>query len=148
MRKSITWLLGIGLLFSSLPLFSESNDAVEKTLQTTEQSLWQAWKDHNMKTFDSYLPENAINIVGGGMSSNKAEIMKELASPCEVNSFSLSNFKYMWLGKDAVLVIYDATQDATCGGKKIPDKVVASSLWQKKGGKWVSPFHQETTAGM
>jgi hypothetical protein len=148
MRTSITWLLGIGLLFSSVPLFSESNDAVEKTLQSTEQSLWQAWKDHNMKAFDPYLPDNAVNIVGGGMTSNKAEIMKEMANPCDVNSFSLSNFKYMWLDKDAVIMTYDATQEGSCGGQKLPAKVIASSVWQKKGGKWVTPFHQETAAGM
>jgi hypothetical protein len=48
-----------------------------------------------------------------------------------------------------VLMTYKANQDGTCGGTKIPSKVIASSIWQKQGGKWVSPFHQETvTSGM
>lgn len=55
-------------------------------------------------------------------------------------------FSYLWLDKDTVLMTYTATQDATCSGKKQTGKVIASSLWQKKDGKWVSPFHQETAA--
>jgi hypothetical protein len=51
----------------------------------------------------------------------------------------------MWLDSDAVVMTYTATQDATCNGKKQPDKVIATSIWQKKNGKWMSPFHQETT---
>jgi hypothetical protein len=52
----------------------------------------------------------------------------------------------MWLNKDAVIMRYTATTDATCGGKKYPEKVWASSVWQNKAGTWVSPYHQETAA--
>jgi hypothetical protein len=68
------------------------------------------------------------------------------ADNCAVASFSLSDFAYMWLDKDTVLMTYKANQDGTCGGKKIAPKVIASSIWQRQGGKWVSPFHQETIA--
>jgi hypothetical protein len=64
-----------------------------------------------------------------------------------VNSFSLSDFSYMWLDKGTVVMTYAATQDATCDGKKQAGKVFATSIWQKKGSKWLSPFHQETEAG-
>jgi hypothetical protein len=67
-------------------------------------------------------------------------------SPRGVKGFSLSNFTYLWLNNDMVLMTYTATQDATCSGKKQAGKVIATSLWQKKNGKWLSPFHQETDA--
>lgn len=50
----------------------------------------------------------------------------------------------VWLDKDTVMMTYNATQAGTCGGKEIPGKVIESSLWQKKSGRWVSPCHQET----
>lgn len=53
----------------------------------------------------------------------------------------------MWLDKDTMLMTYTAAQDATCSGKKQSGKVIAASVWQKKNGKWVSPFHQATDAG-
>lgn len=147
MRRCVIAVLGFALLVSALPMFAESNADVEKALQTKEQAGWQAWKDHDQKTFDEIIPEDAINIVGGNVQKGKPAIVKDAFDPgCQVASFSLSNFSYMWLDKDTVLMTYDAMQDATCGGQKVPGKVYASSIWQKKGGKWMSPFHQETPA--
>ena len=81
------------------------------------------------------------------MARGKQQALNSLAgTDCTVNSFSLSDFSYLWLDKDTVIMTYTATQDATCSGKKQAGKVIAASVWQKQGGKWVSPFHQETTA--
>ena len=147
MRRIAVALLGLAVLLSTAPLYAESNTDVEKALQAKEQSGWQAWKDHDKKAFEEMIPEDAINIAGGTMDKGKQQIMKDAFDPgCQVASFSLSNFAYMWLDKDTVLMTYDAMQDATCGGQKVPGKVWASSIWQKKGGKWMSPFHQETAA--
>jgi hypothetical protein len=147
MRRCVIAVLGLGLLISAVPLFAESNAAVERALQSKEQAGWQAWKDHDQKAFEEMIPQDAINIAGGNMDKGKQQIMKSAFEPgCQVASFSLSNFSYMWLDKDTVLMTYDAMQDATCGGQKVPGKVYASSVWQKKGGKWWSPFHQETAA--
>ncbi len=147
MRRIVIAALGLAVLLSAMPLFAESNADVEKALQAKEQSGWQAWKDHDKKAFEMLIPDDAINIAGGSMDKGKQNIMKSAFEPgCQVASFSLSNFSYMWLDKDTVLMTYDAMQDGTCGGNKIPGKVWASSIWQKKGGKWISPFHQETAA--
>lgn len=147
MRKIAIAALGFALLVSGAQLFAESASDTEKMLQTKEQSGWQAWKDHDMKPFEEMIPENSINIAGGAVDKGKQQIIKGATDPgCKVNSFSLTDFSYIWLDKDTVIMTYNAAQDATCGGKKIPDKVVASSVWQRKGGKWVSPFHQETPA--
>lgn len=148
-RKSVVSMLSFALLLSMVSLHAESKDDVEKALQTKEQAGWQAWKDNDMKAFDAMLPDNAINIAGGMMSSGKSSIMKDMGSAnCKIAGFTLSDFSYMWLDKDTVLMTYKASQDGTCGGHKIPEKVIASSIWQKHGDKWTSPFHQETAAMM
>jgi hypothetical protein len=148
-RRSVVSVLSFALLLSAVSLQAQSKDAVEKALQTKEQAGWQAWKDNNPKAFNDILPDNAVNIAGGMMDTGKSNIIKDMASDnCAVASFSLSDFAYMWLDKDTVLMTYKASQDGTCGGKKIAPKVLASSIWQKQGGKWVSPFHQETVASV
>jgi hypothetical protein len=143
-------MLSFALLLSAVSLQAQSKEAVEEALQSKEQAGWQAWKDKDTKPFNEMLPENAINIAGGMMDNGKSNIMKGMvAASCAIASFSLSDFAYMWLDKDTVLMTYKASQDGTCGGTKIAPKVIASSIWQKQGGKWVSPFHQETvTPGM
>jgi len=92
-------------------------------------------------------PENAVNIADGTVAKGKQQILKTMVDPgCTVNSFSLSDFSCLWLDKNTTVMTYTATQDATCSGKKQAGKVVATSVWQKQNGKWMSVFHQETTA--
>jgi hypothetical protein len=50
------------------------------------------------------------------------------------------------LAKDTALMTYKATQDAVCNGKKSPPVQWASSLYVKRGGKWVNAFYQTSTA--
>ena len=100
------------------------------------------------KPVEAFTPDNAISVADGGVFKGKEQILKSMSDArCVVNSFSLSDFSYMWLDKDTVVMTYTGTQDATCEGKKQGGKVFATSIWQKKGGKWLSPFHQETEAG-
>ena len=145
MRRIVVSALACVLLLSGIQLLAASNAAVEKDLQSKEQAGWQAWKDHNTKSIEDMVPEDAINIADGTVTKGKQQVLSSMTSPgCMVNNFTLSDFAYMWIDKDTVMMTYTATQDATCSGQKQPGKVFASSLWQKKGGKWVSPFHQET----
>lgn len=147
MRRISVTALGFALLFSGLPLCSQTNAGVEKALEAKEQAGWQGWKDHTSKPFEAMTPDDVINIADGTVVRGRQQVLQEMASSgCDVNSFSLSGFSFMWLDRDTVLMTYTATQDATCSGKKQPEKVIAASLWQKKNGKWVSPFHQETDA--
>ena len=147
MRRIALMAVGFALLLSGVQLYSQTNASVEKSLEAKEQTGWQSWKDHNAKPIEGMTPEDAISIADGAVSKGKQQILNSLTTPgCDVKSFSLSDFSYLWLDKNTVLMTYTATQDATCSGKKQAGKVIASSLWQKKGGNWVSPFHQETEA--
>jgi hypothetical protein len=145
MRRLVLTAITFAMLLSGVELYAQANAALEKSLEAKEQAGWQAWKDHNPKPVEDMISDNAIDIADGMILKGKQAQVNSLASSdCKVNSFSLSDFSYMWLDKDTVVMTYTATQDATCSGKKQAGKVIATSLWQKKGGKWVSPFHQET----
>lgn len=147
MRATLVCGIALALLMSAIPLCAENNQAVENSLKTKEQAGWQAFKDKDPKAFQDMVPDDVVNIADGTIDRGKPAILKDISSGmCAVNSFSLSDFAFQWIDKDAVMMTYTATQDVTCNGKKQPGKVIASSLWVKKGGKWVSPFHQETTA--
>ena len=148
MRLSVPSLLGVVLLISSAPLWSQTNEAVEKALQTKEQALWQAWKDHDPKPVEAAVPDDAVNIADGMMAKGRQQILKDMMEPgCAVSSFALSDWNFIWIDKDTVIMTYSATQDVSCKGQKQPGNIIASSLWVKRHKKWVSPFHQETPAG-
>jgi len=149
MRRIALTAIAIALLLSGIQSFCQMNATVEKSLQPKEEAGWKAWKHHNAKLVEEYVSDDSLNIADGTVTKGKQQILKAITDPgCVVNSYSLSDFSYMWLDKDTVVMTYTASQDATCSGKKQAGKVIATSIWQKKGGKWLSPFHQETEAGM
>src|SRR6185312_2272645 len=144
MRVTLVSSIMLALLIAAVPLFAENNQAEENSLKTKEQAGWQAWKDKDPKAFQDMIPDDVVNIADGTVDRGKQNILKNLSSGvCAVNSFSLSDFSFQWIDKDAVMMTYTAVQDVACNGKRQPGKVIASSLWVKKGGKWMSPFHQE-----
>ena len=148
MRRIALTALGFALLLSAVPLFSQTNATIEKTLESNEKAGWQAWKDHDGKQAVVWFTDDSTSIADGGVFKGREQLLKSFTDArCVVNSFSLSDFSYMWLDKDTVVMTYTGTQDATCDGKKQGGKVFATSIWQKKSGKWLSPFHQETDAG-
>lgn len=145
MRRTFLTMFAFTLLSAAVTqLHAQSNKAVEDALKAKEQLGWQSYKDHNAKPIEEMTPEDSISISDGLVLKGKKQILSGLTPGCDVKSFSLSDFSFLWLDKDTVMMTYTATQDVTCAGKKQNGKVIASSLWQKKSGKWVSPFHQET----
>jgi len=147
MRRIALTALSFALLLSGVQLYSQTNAAAEKALQSKEQAGWQAWKDHDAKSVEGMTPENAVDIADGTVVKGKQQVLKSMVDPgCTVNSFSLSDFSYLWLDKNTTVMTYTASQDATCSGKKQVGKVIATTVWQKQNGNWMSAFHQETAA--
>jgi hypothetical protein len=138
--------LGATMLFAQSGMKGGKNAATEQEIRKLETSLWQAWKDHNARPFEEHLTGDSINL-GTPPERGKANIVKSITSAsCQVKSFSLSGFAYSWLDANSVIMTYAATQDGICDGKKIPGKVNASTVWIKRGNKWLTAFHQESPA--
>jgi hypothetical protein len=124
----------------------ESNNSVEARLIALEKQAWEAWKKRNGVFFQSYLTDDAVGVRETGIV-DKSQIVKAFSSGgCEVKSFSLDNFKLVMLEKKTVILIYKAMQDVTCNGKTMPAAVRASTVFVKRGGKWLAAFHQEIPA--
>ncbi len=130
--------------FGQTKMSKDTNNSVETQIIALEKQGWEAWKTKNSSWFQTYLTEDALNVNGGGVS-NKSQSIKNLAN-CEVKSFSLDNFKFLMLEKNSALITFTGTQDGVCDGKTIPSTVRASSVYVKRGGKWLNAFYTETPA--
>jgi ketosteroid isomerase-like protein len=121
--------------------------ATEEAIKKMERDLWDAWKNKDMKPFESMIADDAMTLDMAQGWQNKSQMIKSMTDmPCDVKSYSFADEKISWLNKDTALYTYTASADATCGGQKAPDKVYASSVWSKRGAKWEGTFHQETPA--
>ena len=123
------------------------NSDVEQKLTSTEKQLFEAWKNHDMEPFKQNLTDDVMVVVGDGILQGRDKLIDAMTKEaCEAKSYSLGDMKVSWVGKDAAVLAYKIDVDATCGGKKSPSPVYASSLWAKKNGKWLTVFHQESAA--
>ena len=114
-----------------------------KKLSASETRLWDAWKNKDAKPFQAWLASDSV-MVGEMGVQGKGDVAKEMAAmPCEVKSFSLSDWKLTTINSGAVLLTYKGTAEGTCAGTPIPT-VWASSVWVNRRGKWYAFSHQET----
>jgi hypothetical protein len=120
-----------------------SKAQLQKKLQANEMALWNAWKNKDPKPFQNWLAPNAVMVGGEGVGV-KADVVQAMASmPCEIKSFTLSDWKMTMVNADSAFLTYKGVADGACAGKPIPT-VWASSLWVNRKGKWVAFSHQET----
>ena len=123
-----------------------SKAAILKKLSANENALWNAWKNKDPKPFQMWLSADSVMVGDTGVGTKK-DVTEMMASmPCEVKSFTLSDWKLTMVDSDAALISYKGTQDGTCGGTALPSAVWASSLWVNRKGKWLAAFHQESPA--
>ena len=120
------------------------DNSVETQIIALEKQGWEAWKNKDSAWYQTNITEDALHVHGAGVST-KAQLISNLAA-CEVKSVSLNDFKFLMVNKDAALITFTGMQDAVCGGKTQPATVRASSLYVKRGGKWLNVFYTEVPA--
>ncbi len=122
-----------------------SKAQIRGRLIATEKKLWEAWKNKDAKPFKANLSADSVMIADSGVSGKDQAIKDLTEAPCEVKSYTLSDFKVTFLSSGTALLTYKGAAEGTCGGAAIPS-VWASSLYVNRGGKWLAASHQETPA--
>jgi hypothetical protein len=124
----------------------QSAAALKETLVKLEQQSWVAWKNHDGKYFDGFLSDDHVELGFNG-PTDKAAVVKFVASGvCTVKSYTVDHFEVTQLAPDAALLTYHAAQDTTCNGNPVPSPVWASSLFVKRGERWLNALYQHTPA--
>ena len=147
MKKIIMFLMiAIGVSSVAFGQAKMSKDSkVEAQIIALEKAGWESWKNKNAAWIQANLAEDALQVNGGGVL-NKSQIVKVAGTDCEIKSFSLDNFKFLMLDKNSALISFTGMQDGVCSGKTIPTTVYSTSVYVKRGGKWLNALYTETPA--
>jgi hypothetical protein len=125
----------------------QANDGkTQAQIIALETAGWEAWKNKDSVWTRDNVTQEFLLVNSEGVS-NKTQVIKATATDCEVKGYSLANFKFVTLDKDAMLMTYTARQDGVCSGKTIPANVRASVVYVKRGGKWLEALYMETPTG-
>lgn len=108
-----------------------------------DRQIWEAIKTKNWDAFAAHLADDAITVNDMGVYDKKQTV--EALSKMELSDYTLSDTRVVKLDHDAAVLTYAANAKANYEGKAVPDAASRdTTVFVKRGGKWLAAFHQET----
>ncbi len=145
MTKTIIILISVFLIVTSIKaqVNSSKQDRVKQHIIALEKSGWQAWKNKDVEWFKTNTTSEFLSISSSGIS-DKSQVIESTLTDCDVKSVALTNFKFVMLEDNVILLTYTATQDGICNSNKLAEKLRASVNYVKRDDKWLEAFYMET----
>jgi hypothetical protein len=119
---------------------SSADDPVAK-----ERQLLEALKKGDIQGFGSFLTDDAMELTDHGLNT-KAQILEVLKGASLID-YTMTEVKMTAIDKDATLVTYRTSGKFSANGQEGTYDSRASTVWVKRGGKWLAFFHQEMPVG-
>jgi hypothetical protein len=143
MKYAVSFLAFVCLAIANGQTTKSESDEVKEHLIKLEKQSWEAWKNRDSKFFQDFLSGDHVEVGFGGLT-NKAQVVAVVGSTvCTVKSYKLDRFEVKMLDKDTALLTYWEEQDTVCN-KQVPSPCWVSSLYMKRGDKWLNVFYQQT----
>lgn len=120
--------------------------ALKEELTKMERQSWEAWKNHDGKFFEGFLSDDHVEVGFGGLTSKGQVVVGVASGVCEVANYTLDHFELKMLRDDVALLTYYEAQETSCQGKAVPSPCWVSSLYMKRGGRWLNVLYQQTPA--
>jgi hypothetical protein len=119
-------------------------DALKDTLVKLEKQSWEAWQRRDGAFFQAFLSDDHVEVGFRGVT-RKAAVVAGVASPaCVVRSFAVDSFELTSLNPTTALLTYHAAQETLCNGHAVPSPVWASSLYVRRGDRWLNAAYQQS----
>jgi hypothetical protein len=144
-------LASLGLLASALspgPVTwpAPGQDALKDSLVALEKESWRAWQHRDGAFFQKFLSDDHVEVGFRGVT-NKSVVVAGVSSPaCVVHRFAVDSFQLTTLNPTTALLTYHAAQQTLCNGHAVPSPVWVSSLYVRRGGRWLNAMYQQTQA--
>jgi len=146
MKRSIIALALLTFVVSIASGQMKPNNSVEAEIVALEQKAFEAWKNKDRKFFEEHMYEAGQYLDADGVGGKAQYVKAIIDNDCTVSSYSLDNTRVTMLGEDVALLTYRYANDVVCGGKPEASPLWASTVYVKRGGKWLIAFHQEISA--
>jgi hypothetical protein len=121
--------------------------AIEKAMAANEQKINDAVAKGDAAAFRSLVADDtwAIDDTGMMMASEFAKMLKP--GVAKMTDMKLDGFKTLWVDANTAVITYTWSGKGTFMDQPIKSPVLASTVYTKRGDKWVAVFHQETPKG-
>jgi hypothetical protein len=127
------------------PLGAQARDPLERHLIDLEKQSWSAWQNRDVAFWQSFLSDDHVELdQSRGMIAKKDVIAGIAKGVCHVARYTVDRFSFRRFDARTALLVYRAAQETRCGNFIVPSPVWATSLYQKRGGRWVNVLYGQT----
>ena len=160
--KKVVWTLGMLALTSGVAVAQDTNElvptppmvyetagqagpsALDKALIANENKINDAVAKGDKAGFTALVAPDAWSLDGNGPM--KVSEFAAMLDQMKVKTWKITDEKVMWVDSNTAVVTYKWTGSGTFQGQAFPGVTYASTVWTKKGDKWLAVFHQESEA--
>jgi hypothetical protein len=160
--KKVVWTLGMLALTSGIALAQDVNEPVQQpappakaaaasgqsaldaTLIANERKVNEAVAKGDKATFTSFVAAEGMAADGNGFM--KVSDFVSAFDQIKVKTWKMTDEKVWPVDASTAIVTSTWTGSGTFQGQKLPSKTYCSTVWTKKGDKWVAVYHQESEA--
>jgi hypothetical protein len=120
----------------------KSDDTTVKMLIANEHSLYQAVAKADKASFQSLvLPEGVWTTMSGFIPLGR---LADGLDAFQLQKWGIDNPRVTWTDGNTAILLYVRTGGGTFNGHPFAAVTLASTLWTKRGDKWLAIHHQET----
>lgn len=123
---------------------SPERAATETMLIANERKVNEAVAKGDKAAFLALVAPDAISADSAGFMPVK--MFADALDQVKVTNWEITDPQVVWIDATSAVVAYTWTGAGTFQGQPFPPKAISSTVWTKKGGKWMAVFHQETAA--
>jgi ketosteroid isomerase-like protein len=141
--KACAALVTVLLVFAAIARSAE-NAELQKQIAAKESQGLDDLKSGNYDDFASLTADDAIFMDSRG-SASKTEVMNNTRN-FRLKDYTMTDVRMVRVSGSAGVLLYELSETGASHGKDFTAKVNVSSLWAKRGGRWLCLFSQETAA--
>lgn len=156
--KKVVWTLGMLVLTGAMASAQDTNElvptapvlyetaqpsALDRAIIANENKMMDALAKKDKAAFSALVTPEAIGL-DSMMGVMKTSDFIAMIDQVTVTNWKISDEKVHWIDPNNAVIAYKWTGTGTFQGQKFPSPVWASTIWTKKGDKWLAAFHQES----
>lgn len=139
--KKVVWTLGMLALTGSLAL-AQDKAALEKALVANEHKINEAVAKGDKAAFLALVAPDAWSADSHGFM--KVADFANTLGEMKMTDWKITDEKVSWVDANTAIVTYKWTGSGTFQGQAFNTPAFASTVWTKKGAKWLAVYHQES----
>jgi len=121
---------------------SAKEDSIEQQIVSKEREGLDALKTGDLERFGNLTADEAVMVDAQGPAT-KAQVLKNVAG-FTLTEYSMEDVRFVPVSASTGLITYKITEKGVSHGKEFAAQAYVSSVWTKRGTKWVCLFSQET----